>query len=66
MWQPIETAPDNQDVLVYCPDASEEARIMICHFFLGDWHEQNPSIGAPLDVEPSHWMPLPSLPGGNI
>lgn len=62
-WQPIADMPEaGVDVLVFCPDANTP--VMICHHF-GDndgWYEQNPNIGPPLDVDPTHWMPLPEPP----
>lgn len=70
-WQPIRTAPKNQYVLVYCPDAEESLRVLIAGLleFEGDpdgpdWYEQNPDTRPdPLDVEPTHWMTLPDHPG---
>lgn len=63
-WRPIAVAPENEDVLVFCPGA--DTPIMICHLLSDDdeeaWYEQNPSIGAPLDVEPTHFMLLPEPP----
>lgn len=69
-WQPISTAPLNEYVLVFCPDAEDGCRIMVCGklMFEGDpdppkWYEQNLSdSGHPLDVEPTRWMPLPAEP----
>lgn len=68
-WQPIKTAPKNEYVLVYCPDAEESTQIMICGFLVcddpadtPDWYELNCSRSGPLDVEPTHWMPLPASP----
>lgn len=67
-WQPISTAPKNADVLVFCSDAAVDAQVMVCRFLKtdgddsGDWYEQNPTLPEPLDVSPSHWMPLPGLP----
>lgn len=69
-WQPIETAPRNEYVLVFCPDASEWTQIMICGLleFEGDpdppdWYELNADARPdPLDVGPTHWMPLPERP----
>jgi len=69
-WQDIGTAPTNEYVLVFCPDAEESSRIMICGrlVFEGDpeppeWYELNcDQRTGPLDVDPTHWMPLPSPP----
>lgn len=69
-WQTIETAPDNDFVLVFCPDASEHTRIMICARYIftddphaPDWCEL--STDKSIDVEPTHWMPLPSPPAAS-
>ena len=69
-WRQINTAPKNEYVLVFCPDATEGSQIMICgHLvFVGDpdgptWYELNCDARPyPLDVEPTHWMPLPNIP----
>lgn len=69
-WHPIKTAPINEYVLVFCPHAADFTRIMICGrlVFEGDpdppdWYELNADTRpAPLDVEPTHWMPLPTPP----
>jgi hypothetical protein len=61
-WHLATTAPVGEDVLVFCPDA--DTPVMICHRFEDEdeWYEQNPSIPSPLDVEVTHWMPLPTGP----
>lgn len=70
-WQPIVdpmASPGNGvDALVYFPSA--DTPIMICHWIKaddpedeGDWYEQNVNIGPPVDVEATHWMPLPRAP----
>lgn len=69
-WQPIETAPKNEYILVFCPDAADYTQIMICGLleFDGDpdspvWYELNADTRPdPLDVEPTHWMALPQKP----
>lgn len=69
-WRSIETAPKNEYVLVFCPDAAEYTQIMICGQLEGDgdpggpdWYELNcDARPCPLDVEPTHWTPLPSAP----
>lgn len=70
MWQPIESAPKNEYVLVFCPDAADHTQIMICGLLVfegdpdpPDWYELNAETRpAPLDVAPTHWMPLPNRP----
>lgn len=69
-WQPIITAPKNEYVLVFCPDAADHTQIMICGHLEAqgdpdgpDWYELNADTRpAPLDVDPTHWMPLPDAP----
>lgn len=69
--KPADTAPFNEDVLVFSPDSKDP--VMICHRCLfdgqteadwdGDWHEQNVDMCPnPIDVEVTHWMPLPAAP----
>lgn len=70
-WQSIESAPKNEYILVFCPGADEFTQIMICGFLVsespdddGDWYELNADTRpSPLDVMPTHWMPLPDPPG---
>lgn len=62
-WQPIETAPEGEDVIAFFPDANEECQRMIAHRLDGDWYPQDASIGESIDdVQPTHWMPLPAPP----
>lgn len=62
-WQPIESAPEADDVLGFFPDAAEDRQVMIVHRIGGDWHEQNVDrCPDPLIVFPTHWMPLPVPP----
>lgn len=69
-WRDIKSSPENEYVLVFCPDAAEYTQIMICGLLRsddpgdsGDWYELNcDARPAPLDVEPTHWMPLPDTP----
>ena len=62
-WQPIETAPSNVDVLLFCPDRgcdSNRARIELGCASHG-WRNEvanNMSFHA----WATHWMPLPSTP----
>jgi hypothetical protein len=71
-WQPIETAPHGDDVLVFCPDASEPGIVVAALLTFDDgeggeafvdWHDVWRE--TELDVEPTHWMPLPSRPGSH-
>lgn len=70
-WQPIETAPKDVFLLLYCP------RIGIVHgHWNADKHSKKPSPYWTHDRErlygiretrydqPTHWMPLPAAPKG--
>lgn len=68
-WQPIETAPkDGTSILAFMPDAAEQFRIMpieMLDFNDGDgpqWWQADVDDGHPLEVTPTHWMPLPQPP----
>ena len=56
-WQPIETAPKETYVLVYCPDCyGDEYGIAIRLEEV--WWE----TGEALSCTPTHWMHLPEPP----
>lgn len=69
-WRPIESAPKNIYVLAYFPDATEQERILIAGLleFQGDpdpaewWEISADAHPNPIDVTPTHWMPLPPPP----
>ncbi len=70
MWRPVGEAETNTHVIVFCPDAAEHTQTMICARleFEGDpnepeWFELNCECRPnPIDVEPTHFMPLPAPP----
>ena len=69
-WQPIETVPKGRSVLCFSPDAREPCVFIaelndfinpndasdVCTDWTDTWLEDA------LDVEPTHWMPLPAPP----
>lgn len=58
-WQPIETAPEHGQFLVYMP---EEPRRKIQ---AAEWHPNVKVIGNHFAFDltkPTHWMPLPDPP----
>ena len=69
MWQPIETAPKDKDVLLYCP-----MRGVVRGCWNDCKHATNPRPYWTHDREllygvlntrndqPTHWMPLPERP----
>lgn len=75
VWQPIETAPINESVLVYIPNAEhygegiyraiwiESSWLMNGkkprHWQTTGWHHGRDVCG---DTQPTHWMPLPEPP----
>lgn len=71
-WQPIETAPINESVLVYVPNAEhygEPIYRAIKIYFEGRqsqpyWTSTAVHCGRDIagDYQPSHWMPLPESP----
>ena len=59
-WQPIETAPSGESVLVYgAPTPKQMGEWYVATNFDGAWEQPN---GAWPDVQPTHWMPLPAAP----
>ena len=72
-WQPIKTAPQTGEAcLIYCPDA-DEPRVVLAAFRRYEnaedpadvheaWYDFWEDEGGPVDVDPSHWMPLPDPP----
>ena len=53
-WQPIETAPKGESVLVVY-DPGDSDRFIAIDFRCGDgWYGRT--------YPPTHWMPLPDLP----
>lgn len=60
-WQPIETAPKGEHVLLYDPSWEGD----VPNIYIGGWtgscwcvcHEADMDV-----IEPTHWMPLPSPP----
>ena len=58
-WQPIETAPEEGEFLVYMPEGEPKIQT-------GVWHPNVKVIGNHFlfDMWPAtHWMPLPEPPG---
>lgn len=63
-WQPIETAPSNVDVLLFCPDRgcdSNRARIELGCASHG-WRNEAAN-NMSYHAWATHWMPLPAQPG---
>lgn len=59
-WQPIETAPKMQTVLLFCPHEHYEKAICIGRFWIGDGNWKKTPHGKYLS--PTHWMPIPEPP----
>jgi hypothetical protein len=63
-WQPIETAPKDEDVLVFAEDGYSrigEARFHTYTDGLGGWWQWEWEY-ATREIQPTHWMSLPSPP----
>lgn len=64
-WHPIETAPSNGEILLYCKETGEQFVA-----FLGtciedgerDWVFARSKDISFIVRDPTHWMPLPSPP----
>ncbi len=66
-WQPIETAPDNYDVLVWLPDFN---KVTVAWYStttsLWPHDEEYNEYGEGCNVGlPTHWMHLPEPPKGD-
>lgn len=62
MWQPIETAPEHGDILIFVPHAGG-GNIWIGQrdFETENWFDASGATICSLN-EPTHWMPLPPAP----
>jgi hypothetical protein len=63
-WQPIETAPRDEPLILFSPDAREPK---VCIGSLVRWHDGSEDWADwwsdhLIDAEPSFWMPLPPPP----
>jgi hypothetical protein len=59
-WKTIDTVPKREEVLLYCPDLHMQRKVMI-----GISHPLDGEVcyyAEGLQVEPTHWMPLPEAP----
>ncbi len=62
-WQPIETAPKDQDVLVWSHGDASIARGAHGTFLaMADGMPACTSDGRGVFVQPTHWMPIPPAP----
>lgn len=68
-WRPATHPPDGgQDVIVFAPDAHQQ--VFTAHRIEGppgefDWYPGCDHLADPIDVEITHWMPLPVPPHGS-
>jgi hypothetical protein len=67
-WNPIETAPENKEVLVYSKNGISVARRDSFGLFYGIVDGEVPSYDEDQEdwhyevYDPTHWMPLPNPP----
>ncbi len=61
-WQPIETAPHETDVLLYCPDRGIANRERIELGTASRGWTRNGVSNASAHPWATHWMPLPEFP----
>jgi hypothetical protein len=67
-WQPIETAPVDEEILVFCPDVTPQIFTAdydgkICSFSVGGRYAPRDDFFGDDPMHPTHWMPLPKKPG---
>lgn len=58
-WQPIETAPKDEEILIFQPEPQYIGKVHWCVGLPGWWHSNE----VPYTPQPTHWMPLPKEPG---
>lgn len=64
-WRPIESAPrDGTWILAFCEPALIPVLLRFCSASDGWTDEIADSYGSVVSYRPTHWMPLPALPGG--
>lgn len=66
-WRPIETAPHNKEVLLYCPDLgcpTNKERIELGYASHGWKNERVSNISR--HSWATHWQPLPQPPQGDL
>lgn len=69
-WQPIETAPESEPILVWADNLhrgipSAEVVVVVCsEGEMTFWTNGGPNAGDDLffETSPTHWMPLPAPP----
>ena len=64
-WQPIETAPRGEEILLWGTwrhDGEMQRLIGYFHPRFGAWMTVDQQAGGETECEPTHWAPLPSSP----
>jgi len=63
-WRPIETAPHGVAVLIWDGDSFLVALFCGCkkQWLLAECENNTAHEDAPIECEPTHWMPLPKAP----
>ncbi len=64
-WQPIETAPrDEVVVMLYCPASWDTEGVRVGWMSEGHWYDCESSWTPLTDIygQATHWQPLPSPP----
>lgn len=60
-WRPIETAPEEGDILVWCPDAMGYMQVVNSGNYIGRLYGKAFCLENS-EICPSHWRPLPEPP----
>lgn len=68
-WQPIETAPKNKDILLFCPrHGVVRGKWNVCKYHRNPkpyWTNDREALFGIISIrndQPTHWMPLPDAP----
>jgi hypothetical protein len=66
-WQPIETAPKDRLILVYCPHKADNGYSLYCAFYDegNSGFRKGPRFKEPsgfYNIPATHWMSLPAPP----
>ena len=63
-WQPIETAPKDVDILIYCPEYKSVYIGQKCTGYDGEEEYEYFYVSHIGIIEPTRWQPCPEPPTG--
>jgi hypothetical protein len=62
-WQPIESAPEDRDILLFCPEGVC-TKVFVGYWDVDCWSTPEGGEIVRISGHPTHWMPLPEPPEG--